>query len=461
MELTIKKALQQGVAAHREGKLQDAERLYLEILQLQPAHPDANHNLGLIAVSVNQANVALPLFKIALEVNPKIEQFWLSYIDALIRENQIENAKLAIEQAKRQDVDGEKLKSLEAQLSPETQNPNTVRVSPPQQQLNSLLEYCQTGQYGEAKTLAVSLTVEFPKHQFAWKILGVVLGKTGEIPEALGACQMAVALSAQDAEAHNNLAGVLDELGRLKDAEASYKRAITLMPNYARAHYNLGLTLQKLGSFDEAIASYTQASLIDPKNPDFYALRGLTPSLISRGLLVNRDDVMKSINDGDWASSELLLKKLCAETPEHVENNVAEFIGLWCDLCRYLVNQGAIKTLIPIIIKLVVLAERNKDFDNLIQLLFENFDIDKVLKLVEPEDTILIKLSYCQYKFLNENFFQAEAIAIEIIQNSVSLIKASETEDLGWLAVRRSLASCTDRGVARIALSTLYNNLVD
>jgi len=28
MELTIEQALQQGVAAHKEGKLQEAERLY-------------------------------------------------------------------------------------------------------------------------------------------------------------------------------------------------------------------------------------------------------------------------------------------------------------------------------------------------------------------------------------------------------------------------------------------------
>ena len=56
MELTIEKALQQGVAAHKQGKLQDAERLYRAILKSQPAHPDANHNLGVLAVSVNKAS---------------------------------------------------------------------------------------------------------------------------------------------------------------------------------------------------------------------------------------------------------------------------------------------------------------------------------------------------------------------------------------------------------------------
>ena len=36
MELTIDQALQQAIAAHKEGKLQDAERLYRAILQSQP-----------------------------------------------------------------------------------------------------------------------------------------------------------------------------------------------------------------------------------------------------------------------------------------------------------------------------------------------------------------------------------------------------------------------------------------
>ena len=140
MELTIEQALEQGVTAHKEGKLQDAERLYRVILQSQPLHPDANHNLGVLAVSVNKAEAALPLFKTALEANPKMEQFWLSYIDALIKEKQFENAKLVIEQAKNQGLAEEKLNTLEAQLSPETQIQNVNSANPSQQQLNSLLE---------------------------------------------------------------------------------------------------------------------------------------------------------------------------------------------------------------------------------------------------------------------------------------------------------------------------------
>ena len=89
MEFKIEEALQQGVAAHKEGKLQQAEQLYRSVLQFQPTHPDANHNLGLLAVAVNKVEEALPLFKTALGANPQIEQFWLSFIEALIKQRKV------------------------------------------------------------------------------------------------------------------------------------------------------------------------------------------------------------------------------------------------------------------------------------------------------------------------------------------------------------------------------------
>ena len=259
MELTIEQALQQGVAAHKEGKLEEAERLYQAILQSQPAHPDANHNLGVIAVFVNKVELALPLFKTALEANPKIEQFWLSYIDALIKGQEFEAANQVLEQGRNQGVVGEKLDSLEAQLTSKAQSESANNTSPSQQELRNLFDYYQAGRHSDAEELAAFITKQFPKHQLAWKVLGIIFGQTGRKVEAANANQTAVALSPQDAEAHNNLGLTLHELGRLNEAEASLRQAIVFKPDYAEAHNNLGNTLHELGRFDEAEASSTQA----------------------------------------------------------------------------------------------------------------------------------------------------------------------------------------------------------
>jgi len=282
MKLTIQQTLRNGVAAHKEGKLEEAERLYRAILQSQPAHPDANHNLGVIAVSINKAEAALSLFKTALEANPKIEQFWLSYIDTLIKEKQFDNAKQVFDQAKNQGVAGEKLNVLEAQLASINEPENVGSLSPSQQKLSSLLEHYQNGRFAEAENLATSITHEFPKHQFAWKVLGAVLGAIGRKSEALDAKQAAVTLSPQDAEAQNNLGNAFKELGRLLEAEASFRQAIALSPQYAVAHSNLGITLQELGRLDEALAIYTKGIALKPDYAEAHNNLGITLKELGR-----------------------------------------------------------------------------------------------------------------------------------------------------------------------------------
>ena len=142
--------------------------------------------------------------------------------------------------------------------------------------LNSLLEHYQNGRLEDAEKLAVSITQDFPEHQFAWKVLGAVFGAMGKKSEAVDANQTAVALSPQDAEAHSNLGVTLKELGRLDEAEASYRQAIALKSDYAEAYSNLGITLQELGRLDEAVDSYAQAIALKPEFAKAHSNLGVT-----------------------------------------------------------------------------------------------------------------------------------------------------------------------------------------
>ena len=47
MELAIEQVLQQGVTAHKEGKLEEIERLYRAILQSQPKHPESTNQMDI------------------------------------------------------------------------------------------------------------------------------------------------------------------------------------------------------------------------------------------------------------------------------------------------------------------------------------------------------------------------------------------------------------------------------
>ena len=80
----VEELFQQGVELHKSGKVEVASQLYTAVLKAQPEHPDANHNMGVLAVDVGKVQEALPFFEAALEANADTAQFWLSYIDALI-----------------------------------------------------------------------------------------------------------------------------------------------------------------------------------------------------------------------------------------------------------------------------------------------------------------------------------------------------------------------------------------
>ena len=246
---------------------------------------------------------------------PILEQFWLSYINALIKEKQFVNAKQALAQGKKKGLAGEKVDALEEQLKQiaqsapsklsekkksltlkekrkniseskqqkkkgKSKNPNSA--SPSQSQLNNLIEQFKNGRYEDSKKLAISMTQEFPENQFAWDVLGAVFGQTGRKSEAINAHQRAVQLAPQHAGVNYNLGKTLQKFGRLEEAEASYRQAIALKPDFPEAHSNLGNTLQELGRLEEAEASYRKAIALKPDYPKAHNNLGNTLQELSK-----------------------------------------------------------------------------------------------------------------------------------------------------------------------------------
>ena len=146
-----------SIAYHRAGNVQEAERLYRSILQAHPQHPDANHNLGVLATGVGKVEAAIPFFKTALEANPKIEQFWLSYIGALTKLKKVDEAKALLSQAKSHGVSGEKLKQLEGQLSSSPKAIGSLKEA-----LDILLRLHNEGKFQDAVNLGEQLKKQFP-----------------------------------------------------------------------------------------------------------------------------------------------------------------------------------------------------------------------------------------------------------------------------------------------------------
>lgn len=311
--LTVDQALQQALAHHRDGQLQNAARIYRAILQSQPHHPDANHNLGVLAVQVKQPAVGLPYFKAALEANPNIGQYWLSYIDALILSDQTDAARQVLEQGRKLGLQGPAMDALLARVANGTQtaeqgntvHPQAPRAPPPaasadtkkvapskqkparqnrpvpvkrkapdHQELKTLMALFEGGRYLEATTLAQKMTERFPQNGFGWKALGAAFMQLGRLADALAPMKKAAALTPGDAEAHRNLGVIFRHLGRPVEAETSCRRALQIKPRAAETHNLLGAVLIDLGRFNDAAASYRRSLEIKPDDAETHSNLG-------------------------------------------------------------------------------------------------------------------------------------------------------------------------------------------
>lgn len=234
----ISQTLQQGILAHNKGNLREAERLYRAVLKLHPKSPDANHNLGLLAVAANKPALAIPLFKTALDANRNHEQFWLSYIDALIKEKKFERVSKLLRQANKQGFNQNRFHELYNSLG------IALKVA---------------GKLREAEVSlrkAISLS---PNFHVPYINLGNTLLEFGRAADAVDCFKQAISLKPDFAESHFNLANTLQVLGKLVEAEVSYKQSISLNPKHFVAHNNLGFTLGLLGKLEEAESHYKTA----------------------------------------------------------------------------------------------------------------------------------------------------------------------------------------------------------
>lgn len=285
--LTIEQTLQQAIAKHQAGELNAAGQLYRAILASVAHHPDANHNLGVLAVQTGHVEAGLPHFKTALEANPQQGQYWLSYLAALIKAGRFENARQVLQQGRQFGLKGDQVDCLEQQLSAAeaAKQPETgplLQVAPSLAEEEAFIAAFYAGHYAAAEQQALAMTCTYPSAAFGWKALGMLLKKTGRITESLMAKQKSVQLMPDDAEAHSNLGVTLQELGRLDEAEACYRQAIALKPDCTEAQSNLGNLLQVLGQLDEAEIRCRQAIALTPDYPAAHSNLGMVVQDLGR-----------------------------------------------------------------------------------------------------------------------------------------------------------------------------------
>jgi dTDP-4-amino-4,6-dideoxygalactose transaminase/predicted O-linked N-acetylglucosamine transferase (SPINDLY family) len=243
------------------GQFDQAAMVCGAILEMQPDHAQAHHQLGLLEWQANNLSAAAAHLSSALQADPKDTSCWVAYIEVLLEGTELEAARKIIGLAKRHGVKGAVLDKLTQRLA------RAERGAPTQKEIDAVAALLAQGRLDDAELAARMLMHDCPRHAYGFKALGVVFHRRGQIVPAAEAMTAAAELDPNNAETLSNLGLLLKHLRRLDEAESRLRRSLELNPKNTDAHNNLGIVLIDMVRMVDAEASARAALVFDAHNP--------------------------------------------------------------------------------------------------------------------------------------------------------------------------------------------------
>jgi tetratricopeptide (TPR) repeat protein len=259
---------------HQRGHLEDAARLYQDVLAADPDHADALHLRGVVALQQGDSHQAVEWIGRAIARDPGVAAYHANLAEACRALGQLDRAvgccRTALqlvpgypEAANNLGMALLQQGHLEAALA---QFRAAVRLRPDfalacNNLGNALRLWGDTA--GALAHFRQAAQLD-PTLGEAHSNLGQLLLERRQPHEALAHCREAVRLRPGLAEAHGNLGNVLRDLGRLAEAKACYAEGLRLNPSRTLLYNNMGQALQEEGHLDDAIAWYQRGLQMEP-----------------------------------------------------------------------------------------------------------------------------------------------------------------------------------------------------
>ncbi|WP_044042107.1 tetratricopeptide repeat protein [Caballeronia insecticola] len=230
-----------GFAAHRDGRLTEAERDYQAALAAEPHHVDALHYLGVLRHQQGQHAEAAELVRRAVDLRPTDAGLQLNLGNALKALGRLDDA---IERFR-----------------------NALTLAPgfPLAQYNLGNAYTAAGRHEDAADAFEKALRLQPNDAAAWNNFGNALSALRRFKDASQAFTRALALRPRHAGAHNNLGMALNALGDTHGAIEQFRAAVQAEPNYVAAHFNLGNLLEANGNPADALPALRRAVDLQPR----------------------------------------------------------------------------------------------------------------------------------------------------------------------------------------------------
>ena len=268
-QVDVESDLQRAIGFHQTGKLQQAELICQQILQIHPQHFTALHLLGVIAYQVENFEIAVDLIQQAVKVDPNQSSCFFSLGLTLKKQGRLGeaiNAYYKVLEIEPKNADAYNnlgnILGLSGQLEEAVDtyrkaleiNPDDIRT------YNNLsVVFQKQGKLAEAIDTYYKILEIDPTDVGVCRSLGMLLTEQGKLEEAIEAYYKVLEIDSTDARIYNNLGILLKEQGKFKEAIDAYCKALEIFPGYAEAYNNLGNVLQLQGNFEDAAVVYKKA----------------------------------------------------------------------------------------------------------------------------------------------------------------------------------------------------------
>jgi protein O-GlcNAc transferase len=248
----------QGVALHQAGRLDEAAKIYTEILVRTPRDFDATHLLGVVALQQGRFDAAQRMINAALAIRPNevsaVGNLGISYL----RDGQLEAALQWFD--------------ISVKLQPDL----------PVALTNAAEVRYHMGRHAEAIPLLKRARAADPSSYAACNLLGACLMKLGDESGAATHFEAATRLRPDEAEAWANLSVALKAAGEDRRASECANRAAELLPESAAALNALAKAQAEQGRLAQAIESYQRGMALGAPSVDM--ILSFANALMANGL---------------------------------------------------------------------------------------------------------------------------------------------------------------------------------
>jgi tetratricopeptide (TPR) repeat protein len=239
-----------GVVRCRQGRLEDAERLISKAVSRGPQSAHAHNNLGSVLLGLQRHEAAIKHYRQAIAITPDFADAHCNLAAALMGHGLLEEARQHWGIA--------------------------LRIRPDHAEAHNNLGVLLQRLGSQSASVAhfeAALKIN-PSYPDALNNYGAALASLGDLERALEHCSRAAKLKQDFPEAHNGMGNALLGLGRPKEAIGHFQKAIMLRPRFAEAYNNLSAAFVATGNIEGAIACLQKAAMIDTAYADPHAKLG-------------------------------------------------------------------------------------------------------------------------------------------------------------------------------------------